>query len=391
MITKVIMPQMSLTMRVGIVSKWLKSQGESVLIGEPICTVEGDKAALDIESPTTGVLMRIVAQEGKEFPVKQIMAYIGDPGDVILDNSSDDDILQKTIVNPDKKTPNQKDKPSDNRIKASPVAKRLAKEKGIDLSVVKGTGPNGMIGREDILAFKGSGSPPTTDVSFKDLNSIEKIIAEKMSKSNQDIPHFHLSITCKLDQANKHRKDINKKNNNKGHLTLTDLVIWSVSRSLEKYPDLNSNYQTNKIVFSKNINVGLAVNTPNGLIVVVINEADKKSVFEIAEVRESITKRAIEGKQRPEDISEVTFTISNLGMFGIESFDPIITPGQVGILGVGALTKSLELADNGDVVSIEKLILTLGCDHRAIDGVAGAKFLSEIKDGMEKSTEMFKE
>ena len=391
MITKVIMPQMSLTMQTGLVSKWLKSQGEMVSAGEQICTIEGDKAALDIEAPASGILLRIVAQEGQEFPVKQIMAYIGDREDVIEEESAAvASTPQTTTPQTDQKVSTAQSESSDDRIKASPVAKRLANEKGIDLSKIKGTGPDGLIGKEDILSFIEGKTLSSEMDSFKEFNSIEKIIAEKMTESNRDIPHFHLSSTCKLGQANILRKEINNVESTKTHITLTDLIIWSVSRSLKKYPDLNSSYEPNKIIFQKSINVGLAVNTPDGLLVVVIKKADEKSVFDIASVREELTHRAALGKQTPDDLSDCTFTISNLGMYGIESFDPIITPGQVGILGVGALVNSLEFDEKGSVVSVEKLTLTLGCDHRAIDGVAGAEFLSDIRNRLENPSDIFK-
>jgi len=378
-------------MQTGLVSKWLKSQGEMVSAGEPICTIEGDKAALDIEAPATGVLLRIVAQEGQEFPVKQIMAYIGERGDVIEDESTATaSTSQSATPKPEQKVSTAQSGSSDNRVKASPVAKRLANEKGIDLSKVKGTGPDGLIGKDDILSLIESKTLPSEVDSFREFNNIEKIIAEKMAESNRDIPHFHLSSTCKLGQANIIRKDTNKAESTNTHITLTDLIIWSVSRSLKKFPDLNSFFKPNKIIFQKNINIGLAVNTPDGLLVVVIKKADEKSVFEIANIREELTQRAIAGKQKPDDLSECTFTISNLGMYGIESFDPIITPGQVGILGVGALVNSLEFDDEGNVISVEKLTLTLGCDHRAIDGVAGAEFLSDIRNRLENPSDIFK-
>lgn len=391
MITKVIMPQMSLTMQVGIVSQWFKSEGESVVSGEPICTVEGDKASVDIEAPATGILKKIVAPEGAEFPVKETMAYIGNLDDVIEVDSMEDKKLAVKTEADGLNSSKPESKLSHNRINASPIAKRLAKEKGIDLSKVKGSGPDGLISKDDVLAFVGTSHASLSDDTSRELNDIEKIIAEKMAKSNQEIPHFHLSVTCNLTPVNKLRKEANQKNADKQNITLTDILIWAVSRSLRKFTDLNSSYQPNKIIFNKKINIGLAVNTPNGLLVVVIKEADEKSIFEIREIREERTQRAMAGKQRPEDLAEGTFTISNLGMFGIESFDPIIIPGQVGILGVGALVNSLELDNEGTVHVVEKLTMTLGCDHRAIDGVAGAEFLSNVKSVLENFSDMFQD
>ena len=388
MITKVIMPQMSLTMQVGFIAKWLKVEGQFVEKGEPICTIEGDKASIDLEAPASGILKKIVAQEGSEFPVKQAVAYIGDQDDVIeyetteLPETSKSDTVATDRIS--------KETNSKGRINASPIAKRIAKEKGIDLSQLTGSGPNGLIGKNDVLEFAEKMQTSRSNVTSKDLNNIEKAIAEKMTQSNQEIPHFHLTLTCKVGEVNKLRKDENRKNHDEPHLTLTDVIIWALSRSLVKYPVFNSSFQENKIIIHENINIGIAINSPNGLLVVVVKDADKRSLFDISKTRTELTERALEGKQTPEDLSGGTFTISNLGMFAIESFDPIITPGQVGILGVGSLVKYLELDHEQNIQSREKMSLTLGCDHRAVSGVKGAEFLSSIKEMVEQPVDMFK-
>ncbi len=381
-------------MQVGVVSKWLKSQGEAVIEGEPICTVEGDKATVDIEAPATGILKKIVAKEGEEFPVKKPMAYIGNRDDVVeISSNSDNKISDGSISFSDDRKKEFGTLSSDKRIKASPIAKRLAKENGIDLSKIGGTGPDGLIGKDDVLAFRKVEqqhhvTPASGDLS-KRLSGIAKVMAERMAQSNLEIPHFHLSISCDINLVEKMRKDANKKNKKGQHFTITDILIWASSRALKQHKILNSSFQTNKVLIHEKINIGLAVDSPNGLLVLVIKEADEKSLSEIARKREEVIQRAKLGKQIPEDLAGGTFTITNLGMYGIDSFDPIILPGQVGILGVGASTKIYEMDESGSVKSSEKISITLGCDHRVVDGVAGAEFLSSFREILNNPTKIF--
>lgn len=389
MITKIIMPQMSLTMRFGIVSAWLKKEGDAVSRGEPVCTIEGDKASVDIEAPASGVLLKILAQPGEEFPVKQPIAFIGDAGDEIV--TEPDQISEPSIESP-KAHAQQPSGSSDERIKASPVALRLAKEMGIDLSQINGTGPDGLIGKEDVLAFqnkKPAEKVPANEETRLELNSIQKVIASRMGQSNREIPHFHLTSTCCMTKANEFRKKANQTQVDGIHITLTDLLLWAVSRSLVQHPLLNSTFAEDHIVIHSQINPGLAVNTPKGLVVVVFKNADAKSLSAIAKERSELVEKAMSGKQSADDLSDCTFTISNLGMFGVEAFDPIISPGQAGILGIGALKKEVFMDEEEKTSAIETAAITLGCDHRVVDGVSGAEFLASLKTLMENPANMF--
>ena len=394
MITNIIFPQLSLTMQTGIVLEWYKSVGDAVTKGEPVCSIEGDKATVDVEAPTSGTLKKIVAKEGEEFPVKQAMAFIGEVDDVVDIDSTAESATIGTPIKPQVKRKEEfKQKKLDERIKASPVAKRLAKDNDIDLSKVSGTGPDGLIGKNDILAFienkqKTSSKKSAGEIS-RELSGVEKIIADRMAQSNREIPHFHLSLSLELGGLNKLRKKANKKNQEGQKITLTDVLVWSASHAIKDHMNFNSSLQENKAVVHKNINIGLAVNTPAGLLVVVIKEADKMSLLEIAKTREELTKRAKSGKQTLEDLSGGTFTITNLGMYGIESFDPIIIPGQVGILGVGTLKETFKVDQKGSLIPLEEITLTLGCDHRVVSGVAGAEFLASLKEILQNPNEMF--
>lgn len=393
MITKVIMPQMSLTMQFGTVSKWLKMVGDVVIEGEAICTIEGDKAIVDIEAPVSGKLLKVIAKEGMEFPVKEIMAYIGDPNDVVElepepKNQTNASVEEsKLIVEKPQPAASNSD-----RILASPVAKRLANEKNIDLSQVLGSGPDGRITKEDVLAYS-SGSQSSSSASpserLRELTPIEKVVAERMAQSNHEVPHFHISINCDISKANKLRKEYNNSEEAKVHLSITDVVVWAVGRELQNHPALNASFNNNQVVEKIDVNIGLAVDTDKGLLVVVIKDAASKSLTEIANQRQVLTKRALNGQQTVEDITGGTFTITNLGMFEIESFDPIISPGQVAILSIGRLKNAFELDSDGGIKSFEQISMTLGCDHRALDGVTGAKFLADVKARLNKASGMF--
>jgi len=223
----------------------------------------------------------------------------------------------------------------------------------------------------------------------RELTGIRKTAAERMSQSNREIPHFHLSISCDITEANKLRKEFNSKKLVKSHISLTDLIIWSVSRQLQKHPALNSSFKDNRVIQHGDVNIGLAVDTPNGLLVVVIKNAPGKSMVAIAEDRQALTQRALEGKQTVDDLSGAMFSLTNLGMFGIETFDPIISPGQVAILSLGQLKKAFELDENNAVRPFDQITMTLGCDHRAVDGVAGAKFLADVKESLSQPSNMF--
>lgn len=383
MITKVIMPQMSLTMQVGVITEWIKSVGDKVSAGDALCVVEGDKATVDIESPVDGYLIKIFANLDEEFPVKQPIALIGDSPDI---QGYDTEALMGSaqVKGTDEPVSSVSEAPSSakgpvvsKRMKASPVARRIAKENNIDLSLVKGTGSDGLIGKEDVLAFLSSGtaaSEPGLSMHSRPLTEIEKVIASRMAQSAQEIPHFHLSVDVDVTAANSLRQEWNGGGNPGPHLTFTDLFVWAASHTLLEHPKLNAAFNENNIQFYDEVNIGLAVDTPKGLIVVVIKGADKKTLMELASERKQLVERAVAGEQTPEDIAGGTFTITNLGMFGIKSFNPIILPGQSGIIGIGAI-RSVAGLNKEDPSGPEIINVTLTCDHRIVDGVGGAKFL----------------
>jgi pyruvate dehydrogenase E2 component (dihydrolipoamide acetyltransferase) len=400
MSTPVVMPQLSLSMREGIISKWYKSEGDYVQLGEPICIIEGDKATVDVESPVEGYLLKVIAVEGEEFPVKQPMAYIGEK-DELVSNSSEklpgvpSPEQASQVVKP--QTTHTETSTSDGKIKASPVAKRLAGELGIDLAQLTGTGPGGIIGRDDVLKAKEAASqqsetPPqaSPEVDREYVPSgIKKLVAERMKESYTEAPHIHLTLTCEMAEASRLREQVNEKQGSAVHITVTDILLLATGLVLKDHPFLNATYRDEKITTFAEANVGFAVASEKGLIVPVVRQINRLSLLEVAAARQALTDRVRAGTQTPEDLAGGTFTVTNLGMFGIEAFDPIITPGQAGILAAGKVANALLIDEDGRMRVTPTLTLTLACDHRIADGVDGARFLADLKALLENPERLF--
>lgn len=383
MSTKVLMPKFNMSMTVGLVAKWFKNEGEMVSMGEPLCEIEGDKATMELESPADGVLLKILVPQGQEAQILTGIGFIGKPGEDIraeIEKEYASSIKQesKNMVTPEKAT-NTSIEGETKRIIASPVAKRLAQELNVDLNSLVGTGPEGMISRDDVLAAKENQKKPMADkVGVKrsiKLTGIKKITAERMHLSASEAPQFALTISVNMSAAERIREGIK----NKAHITITDILIFSVAKTLSNHEMLNSSIQNDEIDIFQDINIGFAAGTDKGLMVPVLKQAESKNLAEISALREELSGHAKSGRLLPEDISGGTFTISNLGMFGIESFSPIIFPGQACILGVGNINLTPTSNDSGNVIIAPLMKMTLVSDHRIIDGVDGSNFLKDLK------------
>jgi len=377
------MPKFNMSMTIGLVAKWFKREGEFVTKGEPLCEIEGDKATMELESPADGVLLKIVIPEGQESQILKIIGIIGKPEDNFQEE------LDKESKSPSEKEPTTAPLPAKptavlapagkTRINASPVAKRLAQEMNIDLSTITGTGAEGLIGREDVLRAKESQNSPHLETSHikavVKLSGIKKITAERMRESYLDVPHFSLTISANMQVA----VDLYEKSSKAVHITYTDILVYSVSRCLATHDLLNSSLQGDEINILADINIGIASATEKGLMVPVIKQAERKSLNEIASERKRLADLSKEGKISMEDLSEGTFTITNLGMYGVESFNPIIFPGQACILGVGSIIPTPVWNESGELISAPMMKLTLVCDHRIVDGVDAGNFLKDLK------------
>jgi pyruvate dehydrogenase E2 component (dihydrolipoamide acetyltransferase) len=396
MITKVVMPQLSLSMRTGIINRWYKHEGDFVRKGDVLCEIEADKASTDFESPVDGYIKKLVAQEGEEFPVREVMLLIGDQADLLTEDSHPQShTLQVTEAAPVEK---QKEvvAPANRKIMATPVAKRLAQELGIDLAQLKGTGPDGMVSKDDVLAAKEAlagttDRPKNTDKADDtyEAKGIKKIVSDRMRESYQTIPHIHLTLSCNMSRIVEKRVQYNQNSVDRVHLTFTDILVWAVSRTLGKHILLNASFHDGQITTYGSVNVSIAVASEKGLIVPVIKKADQMSLPEIASCRHELVEKVNSGKQTLDDLNGGTFTITNLGMYDIEQFDAIINPGQSAILSAGKI-KPTPIADEDGGIAVKPIVtLTLACDHRVADGVDAARFLADLKNLLEDPGEMF--
>jgi len=405
------MPRMSDTMEEGNIVEWLKQVGDEVEPGDILAEVETDKATMELESYHEGILLHIGVAEGA-VPVNAVIAVIGEEGEDFesqlkeaesstgdKDNEAEGSSEEKadTPETQEESVSNTSSSVSEQRIKASPLAKKMAEESNIDLSKVKGSGDNGRIVKKDIEEYQASGaSTPTPQVSAPAAASVgeaeevavsqmRKTIAKRLSQSKFTAPHFYLTREIRMDQAIAARKRINEMADTK--VSFNDLVVKACAAALKKHPGINSSWLGDKIRYNKSINVGVAVAIDDGLVVPVLFDTDKKTLSEInAEVKDKAT-RAKERKLSTEEMQGNTFTISNLGMFGIEEFTAIINPPDACILAVGGIVQK-PVVTNGEIAVGHTMKVTLSCDHRVVDGATGAQFLQTLADMLEEPMRM---
>ena len=388
------MPRLSDTMEEGTLAKWFKKVGDSVKEGEILAEIETDKATMEFESFHDGVLLHIGIDEGSTAPVDSIIAVIGSKGEDIssiikgvnaveeepkpvVEEESKPDIRQASLSNE-----------STDRILISPLARKLATEKGIDIKLVKGSGDNGRIIKRDIDSHKPTNysqfiqpRPSITESSNESQNStMRKAIAKRLSDSKFSAPHYYLNIECEMDNMISFRKQFVNTQNIK--ISFNDIIAKAVSLSLARHPKVNSRWYDEKIVFYDHVHLGIAVAVDDGLIVPVVKYANSKDLPEINSEIKDFAERAKNKKLTPAEIEGSTFTISNLGMFGIESFTSIINQPNSAILSVGAIMEK-PIVKMGDIVVGNTMKLTLACDHRTVDGATGSLFLKTLKEYIE--------
>ena len=385
MATEVIMPALSPAQETGILIEWFKEEGDLIEKGELLMEVETDKANVEVEATTTGILANITVNLGDEIPVGKVIALILADGESAPESKkeysssetkvSEEDTaqLQTTISNPLDPSANL----PTNKIVASPKVRQYAKKEGIDLSFIKGSGPNGVILMEDVLVNQSS-----TETEENDIPTSKgwRLMADRLTESWSSAPHFNLVRHLDVSNLVTYKKQVQEKNSNR--LTYTDLLIKLVSITLKEHPRINASWIDNKIVKNSEINVGLAVDFDGGLIVPVIHKTDELSLGEITNRRKDLITRTQAGKLRSGDLDRGTFTISNLGMFDVDSFNAIINPPQAAILAVGRIVDKVVPVDGLPAVR-PILTLNLSFDHRVVDGVRGAKFLKTLSNLIE--------
>ncbi len=399
------MPRLSDTMEEGVIVGWQKKVGDKVKPGDILAEVETDKATMDLESFHDGYLLYIGIASGV-VPVDGIIAVIGEKDEAFEhllkeDKSPETKSSEKTEKTEEKKenTSSTQEEPkeqietsstSESRIKASPLAKKMAEEAGIELTQLKGTGEQGRIVRKDIETALNTSSDKggntfdmKTTGGFDELtvSQMRKTIARRLGESKFTAPHFYLTMEIEMDKSIEGREAINAYSDQK--ISFNDLVVKAVAVSLRQHPAVNSSWLGDKIRYHHDINIGVAVAVEDGLLVPVIRSADYKSLSQLNAEIKNLAEKAKNKKLSPEEMQGNTFTISNLGMFGIEEFTAIINPPDACILAIGGI-QTKPIVKNGNIVIGNTMKVTLSCDHRVVDGATGAKFLQTLKSLLEE-------
>jgi pyruvate dehydrogenase E2 component (dihydrolipoamide acetyltransferase) len=393
--TQVILPRLGQGMESGTIVRWLKSEGDPVAKGEPLYELDTDKVTQEVEAEASGVLLRIAVAEG-EVPVGQTVAFIGAEGEEVPETAAapapaapeEPAAMAEPVAAtaPEPLQPEPSAGTTNGRIKASPLARRIARERGVDLSAVRGTGPDGRVVAEDVERAVASPSAPAAvpvaaappgEVERRPLSTIRKTIARRLTQA-WTVPAFQLTVRLDMTRATelvaKHRErdpDV--------RVTVTDLLTKVCAQALMRHRDMNVQLAEDELLVFPSADVGIAVAAPQGLVVPVVRGAERLTLAQIAAVRADLVGRARDAKLRTEDLDGGTFTISNLGMFGVEQFVAVLNPPQASILAVGATVDTVVPRGEDELAVVPLMTVTLTCDHRAVDGATGAEFLQTVK------------
>ncbi|MFO7826021.1 MAG: pyruvate dehydrogenase complex dihydrolipoamide acetyltransferase [Cyclobacterium sp.] len=413
--TLITMPKMSDTMQEGTIASWLKKEGDEVKSGDVLAEVETDKATMELESYEDGTILYIGIKEGDSVEVNGVIAIIGEKGadyKKLLEahkqeaSSESAEESTKEAEEPKKETSEKQettkkaDAPkstssANGRIKASPLAKKMARDKGIDISLVEGSGDGGRIIKKDIENFdpskvaaadKSAGArasgPAVGQESFREekVSQMRKVIAKRLAESKFTAPHFYLTMEINMDKAIEARKSMNEVAPVK--ISFNDMVIKAVAAALKQHPNVNSAWMGDKIRYNEHVHIGMAVAVDEGLLVPVIRFTDSKSLSQISQEAKSLAGKAKNKELQPKDWEGNTFTVSNLGMFGIDEFTAIINPPDACILAIGGI-KQTPIVKDGEIKVGNLMKVTLSCDHRVVDGAIGSAFLQTVKQLLE--------
>jgi|TARA_B110000259_G_scaffold152015_1_gene171870 pyruvate dehydrogenase E2 component (dihydrolipoamide acetyltransferase) len=411
----VLMPKLSDTMTDGVVAEWHKKVGDKVENGDLLAEIESDKATMEFESFQEGVLLHIGIEAGATAPVDSILAILGEEGEdvaAILEEAKKKAAESEKVeeapkadapVAPKAPSPKAVSAPvassapkaassapvvlNDGKIVASPLARKLAEEKNIPLSQVPGSGDGGRIVKRDIENFIPGGVVNTTESFYEEgLNSMRKVIGQRLSESKFSAPHFYLTQSIDMDNAMAARKAIIEAKGTK--VSFNDMVLKATAKALKKHPGVNCSFLGDRVRYNDHVHIGVAMAVENGLLVPVVRFADQKSLQDISAEVKDYSVRAKDNKLTPDDWAGSTFTVSNLGMFGIESFTSIINSPDAAIMAIGGI-KQVPVVKNNEIVPGNVMKVTLSCDHRAVDGAVGAAFLLTFKQILENPVLMY--
>ena len=381
MAISVVMPALEMAQETGKLISWLKKEGDAVAKGEPLLEIETDKAVMEVESPGDGVLAGVRARAGAEVPVGRTIAWIVKPGETAPADEAQVESGRKIAASVTSSSgasvAGGVAAPASRDVRISPKARRLAAEKGVDLASVTGTGPGGEILGADILAAAGRAEGPVAPRA-ESLSPIASLMAERTAQSWTTVPHFFVARDVDATALNQARLELGPAVERRGAaLSHTDLLVALVARVLARHRPMNASWTGDGVRQNAEINVGIAVAVREGVVAPVIARADQATLGEIAGQREELVERARGGKLRPPDLNGATFTVSNLGMFGVDAFSAISVPPQAAILAIGRIADRVVAVD-GQVVIRPMMTLTLSCDHRVVDGARAAEFLRDL-------------
>jgi pyruvate dehydrogenase E2 component (dihydrolipoamide acetyltransferase) len=429
MATDVTMPRLSDSMEEGTILKWIVSEGDEVEKGQELVEIETDKANMTYEADTSGTLIEIVVSEGDTVPLGEVIARIGDPseksesngGSATEEADSEDEPEPEAEAEEEQEEeeeePKQESSASENgageRVKASPVARRMAKEQGIDLGSIEGSGPGGRIVKADVEAAA-DGAPakeeepeqeekeekeeqpvaaepkqpepagdagPKGDVREQELTRLQRTVSRRMAESNATAPDFALEVEIDMTAAVELRAQL--KEMTEKAPSFNDMVVRACALGLREHPRVNAAYRDGKFELYSRVNIGVAVAAQDALVVPTVLDADKKSLGEISRTVRELAEKVRDGKITPPELSGGTFTVSNLGMYGIDAFTAVINPPQAALLAVGALKKK-PVVNDGEIVARDMLAVNLVCDHRILYGADGAQFLARVRELLEQ-------
>jgi pyruvate dehydrogenase E2 component (dihydrolipoamide acetyltransferase) len=416
MATKVVMEALSPTMEEGRLVEWKKNEGDAVAAGDVLAEVETDKAVMELVARSAGVLLKQLVAAGATVPVSAPVGWIGEkgeavPGDGALPAPPAKKAEEKPAAEPAKKkdeqpaaaakgveskapepaqpAPPPPARAAGERIKASPLARRIASERGVDLAGISGSGPEGRIIKRDLESAAGAPAPggaapltahrsPLTAFEDRPLSQIRKTIAKRLIQSIGPIPTFFLTSEVDMERVAEAREALNAASGDQGKISFNDIVLKAIATALVQHPECNAWWQDDHIRYWHDVHLGMAVAIEDGLITPVIRNADGKSLRQISAEARELAGRARERKLTPEEYTGATFSVSNLGMFDIEHFTAVINPPEAGIIAIGSIAQ-IPAVVGGAIVPRRRMRLTMSCDHRVIDGATGAKFLKTLK------------
>jgi pyruvate dehydrogenase E2 component (dihydrolipoyllysine-residue acetyltransferase) len=410
------MPKLGFDMAEGTLVRWVKNEGEDINKGDVLAEIETDKATVEVESSASGVVLKLLVDQGAVVPVSTPIAVVGEKGEKV------DVAALEAESAPEKEAPAPAETPApqaqpepvavkeaattpEGRIKASPLARRVAEEKNVNLGNIQGTGPGGRIVRRDIEAALAGGQPSAVStqpapvlgppsavvVSHEDqtvqLTKLRQAIARRMTESTTSVPHFYVTHEYKMDALLTMRKQINDYLPENEKISVNDFIVKAVALTLRQFPNLNASFAGDKVVRHGAVNVGVAVSVEGGLLTIAHKDTDQKPLRQVSAEVKAMVARARDGKVKPDDIEGSTFSISNMGMYDVENFSAIINPPEAGILAVGS-AREVPVVENGEIKPGWRMKATLSVDHRVSDGAEGARFLQALAGFLENPVRM---